>query len=181
MPDARDRRPGRSDRKRPCDLDVAAREGAAVACADIDAEAANTTVGEIEAEGGRATAIVADAADPDQCAQMVDSAIEALGGVDAIVLNVGVGLGAGLEGTSVDDWDLAMAVNLRSHFLVCKAALPVIADGGSIVFLGSVAGFRAGRGRPPTTPRRPGSSGSAGMSGGRAPSGASARTSSFRA
>jgi len=65
-----------------------------------------------------------------------------------IVLNVGIGLGAGLAGTSVADWDLAINVNLRSHFLVCKAALPLMGDDGSIVFLSSVAGFRAGSGSP---------------------------------
>jgi NAD(P)-dependent dehydrogenase (short-subunit alcohol dehydrogenase family) len=127
---------------------LAAREGAAVACADVDAAAAETTVREIEAEGGRAVPIVADVADPDQCARMVDSAVDALGGIDGIVLNVGIGLGAGLAGTSVDDWDLAVNVNLRSHFLVCKAALPLMPDDGSIVFLSSVAGFRAGSGSP---------------------------------
>jgi NAD(P)-dependent dehydrogenase (short-subunit alcohol dehydrogenase family) len=127
---------------------VAAREGAAVACADIDADAAATTVREIESEGGRATPIVADVADPGQCWRLVASAVDALGGLDGIVLNVGIGLGAGLEGTSVDDWDLAVAVNLRSHFLVCKDALPLMADGGAIVFVSSVAGFRAGSGSP---------------------------------
>ena len=127
---------------------LAAREGAAVACADTDAESAETTVRQIEADGGRAVPIVADVADPDQCARMVDSAADALGGIDGIVLNVGIGLGAGLAGTSVADWDLAINVNLRSHFLVCKAALPLMGDDGSIVFLSSVAGFRAGSGSP---------------------------------
>jgi NAD(P)-dependent dehydrogenase (short-subunit alcohol dehydrogenase family) len=127
---------------------AAAREGAAVACADVDPGAAETTVHQVEAEGGRATAIIADVSDPDQCVRLVDSAIDALEGLDGIVLNVGVGLGAGLEGTSVDDWDLAVNVNLRSHFLVCKEALPRMADGGSIVFLSSVAAYRAGSGSP---------------------------------
>ncbi len=127
---------------------AAAREGAVVACADVDPDAAETTVRQVEAEGGRATALLADVAVPDQCVRLVESAVDALGGLDGIVLNVGVGLGAGLEGTSVDDWDLAIAVNLRSHFLVCKAALPQMADDGSIVFISSVAGFRAGSGSP---------------------------------
>jgi NAD(P)-dependent dehydrogenase (short-subunit alcohol dehydrogenase family) len=127
---------------------AAAREGAVVACADVDSDAAATTVGMIEAEGGQATPLVADVADAAQCAEMVDSAIETLGGLDGLVLNVGIGLGAGLAGTSVEDWDLAVAVNLRSHFLVCKSALPRIDDDGAIVFLSSVAGFRAGSGSP---------------------------------
>ena len=69
-------------------------------------------------------------------------------GSTASCLNVGVGLGAGLEGTSVDDWDLAVQVNLRSHFLVCKTALPRMVDDGSIVFLGSVAASALEAARP---------------------------------
>ena len=127
---------------------LAAREGAAVACADRDGDAAAATVALIEDEGGHATASTSDVADPDQCTAMVSRAREALGGLDAIVLNVGIGVGARLEGTSVEDWDLALSVNLRAHFLTCKAALPVMADGGAIVFIGSVAGLRAGSQSP---------------------------------
>jgi NAD(P)-dependent dehydrogenase (short-subunit alcohol dehydrogenase family) len=48
----------------------------------------------------------------------------------------------------VDDWDRALAVNVRAHFLVCKAALPVMGEGGALVFVSSVAGLRAGSGSP---------------------------------
>jgi NAD(P)-dependent dehydrogenase (short-subunit alcohol dehydrogenase family) len=127
---------------------LAAREGAAVACADIDSEAADATVELIDEAGGTAIGITADVADPEQCARMVSDARKALGGLDALVLNVGVGLGAGLEGTTVEAWDSALAVNLRAHFLVCKAAVPVMADEGAIVFIGSAAGLRPGSGSP---------------------------------
>jgi NAD(P)-dependent dehydrogenase (short-subunit alcohol dehydrogenase family) len=127
---------------------LAAREGASVACADIDADAAAATVALVEGEGGRAFPITADAAAPEQCAAMVSAASESLGGLDGVVLNVGIGVGAGLQGTSVEEWDLALAVNLRGHFLVCKAALPVLDEGAALVFLGSVAGQRAGSGSP---------------------------------
>jgi NAD(P)-dependent dehydrogenase (short-subunit alcohol dehydrogenase family) len=127
---------------------LAAREGASLACADLDADAAAETVALIDGEGGSAVPITADASDPAQCEGMVGSAVDALGGLDGIVLNVGIGLGAGLQGTSLDDWDRALAVNLRAHFLVCKSALSVLADSGSIVFIGSVAGLRAGSGSP---------------------------------
>jgi len=110
---------------------LAAREGAAVACADVVDSAAAETAALVGQEGGRAVAITADASDPDQSAEMVASATQLLGGLDGIVLNVGVGLGAGLEGTSVADWDRALAVNLRAHFLVSKAALPGMDDGGA--------------------------------------------------
>ncbi len=127
---------------------LGAREGAAVACADRDGAAAQATVALIENDGSHATAMTADVSDPEQCAAMVSGAHESLGGLDAIALNVGIGLGPGLAGTSVEDWDLALSVNLRAHFLTCKAALPLMADGGAIVFMGSVAGLRAGSQSP---------------------------------
>lgn len=127
---------------------LAAREGAAVACADVDPDAAAATVDLVEREGGRAAAVRADASDPDDCAAMVERAGEALGGLDGVVLNVGIGAGAGLAGTSPEDWDRVMAVNLRAHFLACRAAMPAMADGGAIVLMGSVAGLRSGSGSP---------------------------------
>lgn len=127
---------------------LSAREGAAVACADRDADAAVGTVALAESEGARAVPVAADVADAEQCAAMVTDARASLGGLDGIVLNVGIGVGARLEGTSVEDWDSALAVNLRAHFLVCKAALPLLPDDAAIVFIGSAAGLRAGSGSP---------------------------------
>jgi NAD(P)-dependent dehydrogenase (short-subunit alcohol dehydrogenase family) len=127
---------------------LAAREGAVVACADIDAGAAAATAELIEAEGGKALAITADVAEAGQCTDMVRRAISSLEGLDGLVLNVGIGLGAGLEGTSVEDWDRALTVNLRAHFLVCRAALPAMPEGSAVVFISSVAGVRAGSGSP---------------------------------
>ena len=127
---------------------LAAREGAAVACADLDLDGARATAGLIGAGGGRAVPVVADVADPVQCAAMVDQADAALGGLDGVVLNVGIGVGQGLAGTSVEDWDHVFAVNLRSHFLVSKAAAPRLPEGGALVYIGSAAGLRAGSGSP---------------------------------
>src|SRR5256885_12821426 len=55
---------------------LAARAGAAVACADLDGDAAAETVALVEGEGGWATAITADASDPASCAEMVSSAVD---------------------------------------------------------------------------------------------------------
>ncbi len=118
---------------------LAAREGAAVAVADIDAAAADVTI----AAAGTAVAVVADVRRPDDCERLVLEASAALGGLDGLVLNVGTGRGLGLAGTDSAGWDEVMAVNLRSHFLVVKAALPLM-SGGAIVFIGSLAGLRPG-------------------------------------
>src|SRR5438105_3727981 len=88
---------------------LAAREGAAVACADLDEERARATVELIRAEGGAAVPIVADVAVPAQCAAMVHEAVAALGGLDGVTLNVGIGVGRGLAGTSGEDWDRVFA------------------------------------------------------------------------
>jgi NAD(P)-dependent dehydrogenase (short-subunit alcohol dehydrogenase family) len=127
---------------------LAGREGATIACADLDAGAAAETAAMIEGEGGTAVPITADVSDPEQCAGMVTRARKALGGLDALVLNVGIGVGAGLDGTTVAQWDTALAVNLRAHFLTCRAALPLMSEHASIVFIGSVAGLRPGSGSP---------------------------------
>jgi NAD(P)-dependent dehydrogenase (short-subunit alcohol dehydrogenase family) len=123
---------------------LAAREGAVVACADIDRAAADETVRLVAAEGGRAETIVGDVTDEGDCADIVEGAVQVLGGLDGVVCNVGIGLGRGLEGTTADEWDMVHAVNVRSHFLVCRAALPAMAEGGGIVFISSIAGLRPG-------------------------------------
>lgn len=123
---------------------LAAREGAAVACADVNADAAAETARLITEEGGRAEVIVGDVTDEDACTRMVSEAVAALGGLDGLVCNVGIGLGRGLEGTSVAEWDLVHAVNVRGHFLLCRAAMPIMETGAAIVFISSVAGLKPG-------------------------------------
>ena len=123
---------------------LAAREGAVVGCVDAVGEAAAATVAWVEREGGRAFPVVADVSDAAACERVVADASERLGGLDGIVLNVGIAAGRKLEGTSAELWDQTFAVNLRAHFLLARAALPRMADGGSIVFISSVAGLTPG-------------------------------------
>ena len=122
-----------------------AREGAQVAVADMNAEAAAETQRQIAAEGGRATTITADISKPHDITRMIDEAIAAMGGLDGMVLNVGIGVGGlGLDGISAEDWTKALDVNLRGPMLCCQAALPKMEEGASIVFISSIAGLVAG-------------------------------------
>ncbi|MEA2496798.1 MAG: hypothetical protein QOJ29_4709 [Thermoleophilaceae bacterium] len=116
-----------------------AREGASVCVADIDEAGAQATAEMVRAEGGEATVVVADASDEQASAGMFADAREALGGLDGVVLNLGISRGFLLRDTTAKDWDLVMAVNLRSHFLGCKHGLAAMPDGGAIVLIGSVA------------------------------------------
>jgi NAD(P)-dependent dehydrogenase (short-subunit alcohol dehydrogenase family) len=79
---------------------------------------------------------------------VVAESAAALGGLDGLVLNVGIGLGRGLAGTTAAQWDEVFAVNTRAHFLVAAAALPVLAPGSAIVFVSSAASLRAATGVP---------------------------------
>ncbi len=125
---------------------TAGREGAQVVCADRDLRAAEDTLALVEAEGAAGTVVVGDVRSENDCAAMVAAAAGVgRGTIDGVVLNVGIGRGrGGLEGTSADDWDTTFAVNLRSHFLITKAALPVMPEGGALVFISSLAGVQPG-------------------------------------
>jgi NAD(P)-dependent dehydrogenase (short-subunit alcohol dehydrogenase family) len=127
---------------------LAAREGADVACVDRDGPAAEETARLVIAEGAAAPVVVGDVTDEEACARIIDESIDALGAIDGLVCNVGIGEGRGLADTSVAQWDLVHAVNVRAHFLLCRAALPRMTEGGAIVFISSVAGLRPGTRMP---------------------------------
>jgi NAD(P)-dependent dehydrogenase (short-subunit alcohol dehydrogenase family) len=127
---------------------VCAREGAFVACADQHEAAATETQRRIAADGGKASRHVADVSDEHACADLVAAALDAMDGLDGVVLNVGIGLGRGLSGTEPAAWDKTFAVNLRAHFLISRAALPLLGAGAALVYIGSIAGMRPGTGVP---------------------------------
>jgi NAD(P)-dependent dehydrogenase (short-subunit alcohol dehydrogenase family) len=122
-----------------------AREGAKVAVADRDAGSAGATVERIHAEGGEAIAVTADITDERDVARMVAEAHRGVGGLDGMVLNVGIGVGAlRLAGVTTAAWDATLAANLRGPVLCCREALPRLDDGSAIVFISSIAGLTAG-------------------------------------
>jgi NAD(P)-dependent dehydrogenase (short-subunit alcohol dehydrogenase family) len=124
---------------------LCAREGAHVAVADRDRVLAHGTVALVEAERGKSFAIAADVTREDDVATMIGEALQGLGGLDGLVLNVGIGAGGPwLAGTTAESWDKVFAVNIRSHMLSVKAAMPHLADASSIVFISSIAGLTAG-------------------------------------
>jgi NAD(P)-dependent dehydrogenase (short-subunit alcohol dehydrogenase family) len=127
---------------------LAGREGATVACGDRDRESAAATASAIEAEGGQASVIVSDVTDPDGCTEMVREAERELGGLDGVVLNVGILAPRGLAATDLESWDRVFATNARSHGLIAGAALPSIAAGGSLAFISSISAQIPGVGMP---------------------------------
>lgn len=115
-----------------------ARDGADVAVTYVDGkEAAENVVRRMEALGRRAVALRADSADAAEAAGAVDRAAEALGGLDVLVNNVGVGLLGPLDGLSLADVDRVLAVNVRGVFLTSQAAATRMASGGRIITIGT--------------------------------------------
>jgi NAD(P)-dependent dehydrogenase (short-subunit alcohol dehydrogenase family) len=123
-----------------------AREGAHVAVADANPASARETVERIAREGGGAGfAVTADIERPEDVARMIEEAHAGMGGLDGLVLNVGIGVGGlGLARVDVAEWDKVLAINLRGPMLCCREALPRLAEGSSIVFISSIAALGAG-------------------------------------
>ena len=113
------------------------------------ADEATATVGEIEAAGGKATAVQADVADAGQVASLVSQTLDRSGRLDVIVNNAGTTVFvpfADLDGIDEATWDRIMAVNVKAPWLLAKAAVTALrADGGgAIVTISSVAGLKPG-------------------------------------
>jgi NAD(P)-dependent dehydrogenase (short-subunit alcohol dehydrogenase family) len=121
-----------------------ARQGASIACIDRDEAAASETTKRIAEDGGRAVVLKADVTDAAQCEQAIRDAHAQLGGLDGLVVNVGTGLGRGMAGTELEHWDRTFALNLRAHFVAARTALPLLPTGGSVLFIGSIAGLQPG-------------------------------------
>ncbi len=88
-----------------------------------------------------ATAVVANVADPDDCARAVAEHRERFGRLDVLVNSAGVGIGGLVEYLDLKKLDLQLDVNLRGLFLVTQAAIPLLRETrGWIVNLASIAG-----------------------------------------
>jgi NAD(P)-dependent dehydrogenase (short-subunit alcohol dehydrogenase family) len=116
---------------------------------DVDEAGLAATVGAIDAAGGRARSVVADASDEKAVAGLVAACTDAFGGLEVAFANAGItGLNVPFFEATVEDWQRVLAVNLIGPFLVVKHASSVMraAGGGSIVCTASVAGLRSGAG-----------------------------------
>jgi len=103
-----------------------AREGADVALLDLRLEAAERTVGEIEAAGVRGFAFAGDVGEEGPVQAAVAEAEAALGQIDILVNNAGIDTTSQVAVMPTAMWDDMMRVNLRSVFLCTRAVLPAM-------------------------------------------------------
>ncbi len=99
---------------------------------------------EIEADGGRALALSADITHPAETERVLETTVDALGGLDVLVNSAGIIEGGSIETTALADWDEMMGINLRAPFLLMHLAMPhLVARQGCVVNVSSVNGLRA--------------------------------------
>lgn len=122
-----------------------AAEGAAVAILDRDAAAAAAVAASITAAGGAAQAFAADVSDAAAVAAAVADAAAAFGPARVLVNHAGGIVVKPFLDTTEDEWDRLHAVNVKSMFLVTRAALPgmIAAGGGAIVCTSSISAVAA--------------------------------------
>lgn len=116
--------------------------GAEVACTARTEEAAGRTVAEIEATGGRATALAMDVGDDASVEAAVGSLIERYGKIALLVNNAGVTRDTLILRMKREDWDTVLGTNLTGAYRVCRAVVPNMIRGkfGRIVNVSSVVG-----------------------------------------
>ncbi|UZW57381.1 SDR family oxidoreductase [Sphingobium sp. JS3065] len=122
-----------------------AREGARVACVDLNSDRLAETVEAASTE--RAIALTCDVSDADAVDATVAAAVAQLGAINILVNSAGVAdpNQRRLHEIPLDAWDKVQNVNVRGLFLMKRAVIPHMLDngGGAIVNLASVASFRA--------------------------------------
>jgi 3(or 17)beta-hydroxysteroid dehydrogenase len=117
-----------------------AAEGARLALADIAVEAGRAAAAEL---GASALFLEHDVTNEASWIAALESAAQALGRLDVVVNNAGIGPLGTIEKTTLEEWRRVHAVNLDGVFLGCKHGLPHLraAGGGALINLSSVAGL----------------------------------------
>jgi 3-oxoacyl-[acyl-carrier protein] reductase len=106
------------------------------------ADAATSVVKTIEAAGGKAIAIQADATDAKAVQAAVDKTVNAFGKLDVLVNNAGTAIPKKFEETTLEELDQVINLNIRGVFIATQAALKQMNDGGRIISIGSCVGER---------------------------------------
>lgn len=126
--------------------ELLAREGAAVAIADLNLDAARQTAAAIEAAGGKALAVAMDVTSEDAVNNATDAVAQAFGGVDILISNAGIQIVSPIQDFAFADWKKMQAIHVDGAFLTTKAALKYMyrdKRGGTVIYMGSVHSHEA--------------------------------------
>lgn len=123
-----------------------AREGAMVAIADINPQAADATAAAINAAGGRALGVAMDVTDEHAVDAGTEAVVQAFGRLDILISNAGVQIVNPIESFAFADWKKMLAIHLDGAFLTTRAALRHMYPderGGIVIYMGSVHSHEA--------------------------------------
>jgi 3-oxoacyl-[acyl-carrier protein] reductase len=107
-----------------------------------DAKSASAVVRAVEAAGGKAVAIQADALDPQAIRAAVENAAVTLGKLDILVNNAGTAIPKPFQDATLEELDHIINLNIRGMFVTTQAALKHMNDNGRIIMIGSCVGER---------------------------------------
>ena len=112
-------------------------------CGSAHGDELDAVVAEARKAGADAHALLGDLADAEVPARLVAEAVEKLGGLDGVVANAGITSPAPLHELEIADWQRVFDVNVRSVWLLAKAARPhLIAARGAMVVISSMSGMQ---------------------------------------
>lgn len=113
------------------------------ACGSAHADELDTLIAAATERGAQVVPILGNLADPATPARLVQQAVAALGGLDAVVSNAGISRPSTLAQLTLDDWDQLFAVNTRAPWLLAKAAYAALRESrGSFVAVASMSGMQ---------------------------------------
>lgn len=120
-----------------------AQEGVHSALFDVQQEALDKTIGELQATGARAEGLVVDVTDFSSVTAAVQKVLDSFGRLDILINNAGVTRDKLLLRMTVQEWDLVLNVNLKGTFHCTKAVAPILlkARAGRIVNIASIIGL----------------------------------------
>jgi NAD(P)-dependent dehydrogenase (short-subunit alcohol dehydrogenase family) len=117
-----------------------AREGADLLISYLSEDAdAKDTADYVERAGRRAVLVRGDVSDPQHCRDIIQTAVDELGGIDILVSNAAYQMSHdSIEEVSDEEWDYTFDTNIGAMFHLCKAAIPHMKSGASIIGSSSV-------------------------------------------
>src|SRR5689334_14314693 len=117
-----------------------AREGADVLISYLsEHDDAKDTAQHVENAGRRAVLVAGDLSDPAHCKSIVDTAVREFGRLDILVNNAAYQMThESIEEITDEEWDYTFAVNIDAMFRLCRAAVPHLGQGGSIINTSSI-------------------------------------------
>ena len=130
---------------------IFAREGAKVAIADLNLEAAEATAREIDPSGKRAIGVAMDVTDEAQVDAGTEKVVAAFGALDVLVSNAGIQIVAPLVDFEFAKWKKLLSIHLDGAFLTTRAALRQMyrQGSGSVIYMGSVHSKEASKLKAP--------------------------------